>query len=396
MNPEIIAYCRKIDPALLDKIPFRKQVFPDVPNAWLAEQARLQKLAEKKLPGEWLEKNLLLPDRQAIEQSTSVVVANWKKEIIPARVRMLADASAGLGSDAFILSNGIPDLLLFETNPARAAALRYNATLLRSEITEVKNEGLSAAALSELLIEYDSGLLLYVDPDRRSDEGNRLRNRELFQPDVSFLYQIMKGSRASMLIKFSPLENPEELAFEMPGLTSAYIVSVHNEVKEVLLFWDFARESKIPEFIQTEIRHSGEIFSCTIPAELEGRPAKAEPEVGNFLLDPRAGLRKGRFAACLAEKEGWLELSDNARLYMSHSQPSEFPGRVFRISGVFHSLSDFRNNFSSGSCHVVARDFPASAEEIRKKLGFTEEGSFFLFCYRDIAGKRTFLLGERI
>lgn len=395
MNEAQIRYCRSLSEEEINRLPFRKQVFEDASNAVLAQQAGLQKLAARKLPLEWLEKNILIPDRQALEQCSSALTAAWKKTMLPHHIRVMADASAGLGVDAFCLAEGISELQLYENHPGRAEALRSNAGKIRDAKTKIYEEPLGEEKL-RILASQGSGFLLYADPDRRDAGGSRMRSWESCQPDIRLFYRILKNTGARLLVKFSPLEDPEELAIEFPGLSRAVLLSVHNEVKEVILFWDFETELPEPVFEAVDLKNTGEVMQVRIPVELKGMPKTASPLPGYFLLDPLAGLRKGRFAACLAEEQGWLQLSARARLYTSGLMPENFPGRAFRIEAVFDSLSVFAKYFQSKSCHVVSRDFPVDAEEIRKKLCFREEGSAFLFCYSDSAGKRVFLLTERI
>ena len=395
MNEAQIRYCRSLSEEEINRLPFRKQVFEDTSNAVLAQQAGLQKLAARKLPLEWLEQNILIPDRQALEQCSSALTAAWKKTMLPEGITLLADASAGLGVDAIFLAEGITELQLYENHPDRAEALRFNAGKIRDAKTLIQEGSLEEEQLRRLAA-MGGNFLLYADPDRRDAAGSRMRSWESCQPDIRSFYRILKNTGARLLVKFSPLEDPEELASEFPGLSRAVILSVHNEVKEVVLFWDFTDESPVPVFEAVDLKNSGGVMQVRIPVELNGVPLPAEPKPGHFLLDPLAGLRKGRFASCLAEQERWLSLSVRARLYTSGLKPENFPGRVFRIEAVFDSLSVFEKYFQSKSCHVVSRDFPVDAEEIRKKLGFREEGSSFLFCYSDPAGKRFFLLTERI
>jgi hypothetical protein len=395
MNEAQIRYCRSLSEEEINRLPFRNQVFENTSNAVLAKQAGLQKLAARKLPPDWLEKNILIPDRQALEQCSSALTAAWKKTMLPRHIHVMADACAGLGVDAIFLAEGIPELQLYENHPDRAEALRFNAGKIRSAKTLIQEAKLEEEQLRRLAA-IGSGFLLYADPDRRDAGGSRMRSWESCQPDVRLFYRILKNSGARLLAKFSPLEDPEELANEFPGLSRAVLLSVHNEVKEVVLFWDFGAELLTPVFEAVDLKNTGEARQVRIPVELKGIPKKASPMPGYFLLDPLAGLRKGRFAACLAEEQGWMQLSARARLYTSSVKPENFPGRVFQIEAVFDSLSVFAKSFQSKSCHVVSRDFPIDAEEIRKKLGFREEGSAFLFCYTDPAGKRVFLLVERI
>ncbi len=393
IKPEILAFCRKLKPGDAAKLPFQKQVFPRIANSWLVQQSELQQLAARKLP-EWSEmEELVYPDRQALEQCTSGILAAWKINLVSSGTRLLVDASAGLGVDAFQLGARAESLVLFESDENRAAALKHNSIRLRGSATEVRQKAMSLEELTEFAA-MGSGFLLYADPDRRSEDGRRKFGWEQCQPDVRTFHQHLRHTKARLLVKFSPLDDPEEIAAALPGVSEVYLLSVHNEVKEVLMLWDFEKEER-PCYRAVELRRSGEVVITEIPVEREGRPEIAEARAGSYLLDPLAALRKGRFASCLAEEQRWLQLSAKARLFMVSEKPENFPGRVFEIVGIYASPSAFRKAFTGNSCHVVARDYPVAAEELRKSLKMKEEGEDFLFCFSDERGNRQVLHTRR-
>jgi hypothetical protein len=386
INSAVLDFCSRLDPEEAKRLAFRKTIFEGISNAWLAEQADLRRLAAAKLP-EWTAfGNLVFPDKQALEQCTSSLAANWKKSLLPPGIRILADASAGLGVDAFALADLADKSILFEPDANRAAALRYNAPSLLSAEAEVREHPLSEIELKELA-DAGSGFLLYADPDRRREDGKRKVHWTECSPDVRIFHRILKDTKSRLLVKFSPMDEPEEIAQALPGVSAVYLVSVHNEVKEVLMLWDFSSPGEA-RYQAVDLRRSGELQNISIPVQLEGRPIIGEARAGHFLLDPLAALRKGRFAACLAEEQGWKQLSARARLYVSESRPAGFPGRVFEILGTYVSASAFRSVFAGNSCHLVCRDFVVSAEELRKSLKLREEGEDFLFCFSDEAGQR--------
>lgn len=393
INRSVLDFCRRLEQEEAGRLPFRKTLFEGISNAWLAEQAALQRLAVSKLP-EWAAiDNIVYPDRQALEQCTSTLAANWKKSILPPCIRVLADASAGLGVDAFTLGARAEKSILFEPDANRAAALRYNSPALQRADAEVKEHALSEEELKKLA-EGGSGFLLYADPDRRREDGKRKVHWTECMPDVRMFHRMLKDTACRLLVKFSPMDEPEEIAEALPGVSAVYIVSVHNEVKEVLMLWDFSSPGET-RFQAVELRRSGEVQCISIPVQLEGRPVMGEVRAGHFLLDPLASLRKGRFAVCLAEEQGWKLLSARARLFVSENQPVSFPGRVFEMLGTYSSASAFRSAFSRNSCHLVCRDIVLSAEELRKSLKLREEGEDYLFCFTDEAGQRRFVHTRR-
>jgi hypothetical protein len=393
INRAVLDFCRRLEHEEAGRLPFRKTLFEGISNAWLAEQASLQRLATSKLP-EWAGlDNIVFPDRQALEQCTSSLAANWKKSLLPPGIRVLADASAGLGVDAFSLAEKAERTILFEPDANRAAALRYNSTALQRADAEVKEHALSEEELKKLA-EGGSGFLLYADPDRRREDGKRKVHWTECTPDVRMFHRMLKYTECRLMVKFSPMDDPEEIAEALPGVSAVHLISIHNEVKEVLMLWDFSSPVE-PCYQAVDLRRNGEVQQISIPVRLEGRPVIGQVRAGHYLLDPLASLRKGRFAVCLAEEQGWKLISARARLFVSENQPVSFPGRVFEMLGTYPSGSAFRTAFGRNSCHLVCRDSGLSADELRKSLKLREEGEDYLFCFTDEAGQRRFVHTRR-
>jgi len=60
------------------------------------------------------------------------------------------------------------------------------------------------------------------------------------------------------------------------------------------------------------------------------------------------------------------------------------------------SVSSFAKGLKSKSLHVVSRNFPQSADDIKKKYQWEEKGDQYLFCYQNASGQKVVLLTERM
>ena len=390
LNEQVIAYCKALAPGEIEKLVFKKQVFSGIPNSWIATQSSLQALAAKKIPSWDKIPGLVYPDKEALEQCTSETVAFWKKSLVPKETALLADLSAGLGVDGFMLATEISNLVLFEPDENRAKYLVHNASKIRPSSTQVICGPASDSDL-EALVAGKKSPFFYVDPDRRNVEGKRLSHWRDCQPDVSQIYAVLKNTPARLLVKFSPLDDPEEICAALLGAKEVYIVSVHNEVKEVLVLWDFSALTESTEYYACNLLRSGQIDCRKIPVQLLGRPMPGRAQKGHFLLDPWAALRKGRFSKCMAEEGGWTQISGNARLYSAADLPLFFPGRIFRIEDIIDGLSSFGKQHSGMDFHVISRNFPETAEQIRKQFKWTERGNDFIICFCNDAGEKVIL-----
>ena len=390
LNEQVIAFCKALAPGEIEKLVFKKQVFSGIPNSWLATQSSLQAIAAKKIPSWDKIPGLVYPDKEALEQCTSEIVASWKKSLVPKETDLLADLSAGLGVDGFTLAADISNLVLFEPDENRGKYLVHNATKIRPSSTQVICGPASDKDL-EALVAGKKSPFFYVDPDRRNVEGKRLSHWRDCQPDVSRIYAVLKNTPARLLVKFSPLDDPEEICAALLGAKEVYIVSVHNEVKEVLVLWDFSALTETTDYYACNLLRSGQLDCRKIPVQLSGRPLPGRAQKGHFLLDPWAALRKGRFSKCMAEEARWTQISGNARLYSAADLPLFFPGRIFRIEDIIAGLSSFGKQHSGMDFHVISRNFLETAEQIRKQFKWTERGNDFIICFCNDAGEKVIL-----
>jgi len=395
LTPQQLSFCKNLSASDRQKLPFRKPVFPEVDNARLAEQSQLYALAKDKLPSWWERAELIFPDRVALEQCSSELLARWKSQLIEPGLDQLIDACAGLGVDSFFLGANARKLTAFEADENRALYLKHNLERLRPVGVVLKPEPFEVSAQESINFDQES-VLVYADPDRRSAEGQRLSSWKDTRPSVQELHSFLRNRPSVLLVKLSPMDDPDEILEALPGADAVWIVSVSNEVKEVLIRWDFRKENAQTVFRVVDINKKGQYAEMEIPREQVDSLVIGIPSPNQYLLDPWAGIRKGKSALLLASAEKLTILSKEARLFFSLEEPMDFPGRVFLMEGVFDSLAEFSRQFKSKGLHVVSRNFPQSADEIRKKYKWEESGDQFLFCFDNSSGRKFIVLTRRL
>ncbi len=352
-------------------------------------------MVKDKLPSWWERADLIFPDRVALEQCSSELLARWKSQLIDPELDHLIDVCAGLGVDSFFLGANARKLTAFESDGNRALYLKHNLERLRPEGVVLKAEPFEVSALEDINFAQER-VLVYADPDRRSSEGQRLSSWKDTRPSVQELHSFLRTRPSVLLVKLSPMDDPDEILEALPGADAVWIVSVSNEVKEVLIRWDFRNENVLPVFRVVDINKKGQYAAVEIPGEQMDSPVIGSPSPNQFLLDPWAGIRKGKSALLLASAAKWTLLSKEARLFSSLDEPLDFPGRVFLMESVFESLAEFSRQYKSKRLHVVSRNFPQSADEIRKKYKWEESGDQFLFCFENSSGRKSIVLTRRL
>jgi hypothetical protein len=100
-----------------------------------------------------------------------------------------------------------------------------------------------------------------------------------------------------------------------------------------------------------------------------------------FLYEPNASIMKSGCFAELCAKYGVSQIGKNSNLFVSDTMIDIFPGRKFVVEAVSsmnkrevkETLGDMKR------ANVAVRNFPMSAEELRRRLKLTDGGDDYLF-----------------
>ena len=100
-----------------------------------------------------------------------------------------------------------------------------------------------------------------------------------------------------------------------------------------------------------------------------------------FIYEPNVAILKGGLYKSVSEKFGVKKLHQNSHLYTSEELNEEFPGRKFRVLSVFSmNKKELKRELADVSkANVSIRNFPLSAEELRKRLKLKEGGDIYIF-----------------
>lgn len=395
ISSEMLTFCKEISEADLKKLPFQKARFEGISNAWLANQARCYQMAKTKIPTWWANGNLIFPDPQALEQCTSEWVARWKQSLVPDWIETLVDLTAGLGVDAYFLGKGLKNRFLIETSVDRAKLLNENLSALG--LSETRIETLDALSfLRQKPDLFSSTTMVYVDPDRRGEVGQRLVSWKESEPSLFEVVNLLKNTGSWLLAKLSPLDDPTELMRELPGIQSVFTISLHNEVKEILLFFNFSARNEIVKQYAVEISRSGFYRKVEVSSKSEIPGAFGHPELGHFFYDPWASIRKSYQTALLPAQYPATLFSPHSQLFVAKEFIPDFPGRAFQIKYKLSSLKAFGLEWAGKAISVITRGKAESAENIKKKFKLKEGGNQYLLCLQGVDNQTCYFLATRI
>lgn len=368
------------DPALLLLKHHGKVTF-DLKEA--VQQISARQKAAKKLP-EWVaDSRIIFPVSVSLEQSSSEETAKFKAEALAGK--LMIDLTGGFGVDSYYLSQNFEKAFYCELNEDLASIASHNLeTLSPGKFEIILGDGLDI--LKKSPHQFD---LIYADPARRGSGNQKLYKLQDCQPDVVSAWELMKSKANEILLKLSPMLDISQALDELPDIQKITIVSVKNEVKEVLLFWK-KEEVNCERRVKIQDLGSGfPTFDFEIKDEKTANSRFGEPE--KFLVEPLSGILKAGAFRLFGERFGLQKLEKNSHLYTGDRIPKEIPGRIFEvIREVSPKKQEIKALLPTGKANVLCRNYVIGTEELKKKLGLKDGGEDFLIGTKTGSGYKVF------
>ena len=400
---------------------------PEVDMPFALDQIRGRKMARAKLP-RWANiDGIIYPPHISMEQCSSESTALYKAELA---ARLLGFPASSLSSSSFSSEYekvseeeiGFVDLtggfgvdfsyiaarlgmksMYVERQAHLCDAAKENFERLGLKNAIVKNgDGIevlhsfypkkkdAASADDSLGITYDQprsllktnlGLkIIFIDPARRDDAGNKVVSLKDCTPDVTVLQEEMLLKADYVIIKLSPMLDWHRAISELSHVREVHIISVNNECKELLLVLS-ARN--MGENLRIYCINDAQSFVCD-ELDMESSSVKIAPsslEEMQYLYEPNASLMKAGCFGVLSERYDARMLSKNSHLFVSREPIAVFPGRSFRIIAVssFNKKELKRHLSGITKANIATRNFPLSVAELRKRLKLKDGGETYIF-----------------
>ena len=416
------------------QLAFLGSKYPEVDMPFALDQIRGRKMARVKLPRWASLEGIIYPPHISMEQCSSESTALYKAELaarllyLPASssgIEMKAeneiefvDLTGGFGVDfSYIAARlGVKSMYVErQTHLCEAAKENFerlglkNAIVKNGDGIEVLHSFLpkkddAASADDSLGIIYDQPLLLlktklglkliFIDPARRDDAGNKVVSLKDCTPDVTVLQEEMLSKADYVIIKLSPMLDWHRAISELSHVREVHIISVNNECKELLLVLSARNMGEMEaSSADGEVKHVGNLriycvndaqsFVCD-ESDMESSPVKMAPstlEEMQYLYEPNASLMKAGCFGVLSERYDARMLSKNSHLFMSMEPIEAFPGRSFRIIAIssFNKKELKRHLSGITKANIATRNFPLSVAELRKRLKLKDGGETYIF-----------------
>ena len=411
---------------------------------WMLQQVEGRERTADKLPAFASIPDWWYPVRLSCEQCSSELTAKYKAHLsgeaglsakrsnsvsgLSAK-RSLLDLTGGYGVDTYFLSEHFDHTDYVEQDAELCRIVEHNLKL------KIKNSKLKIhnASAEEFLREAGRYDLIYLDPARRNSHGGKVFRLADCSPDVTKLLPILLDHLTpdgQILLKLSPMLDISQALKELSAFSlqhsednlqwSVFVVAVKNEVKEVLLLsHQLSAFSFQPTITAIDLAEPEKAFIFTREEEQKS-PFNFLFSPFTFLYEPNAAILKSGAYKLVGERFGLQKLDVNTHLYVSEKLIENFPGRVWKVNSQFtiHN-SQITNHQSPGAssrqtggaasaekglnnhqsqitnANIVCRNYPLTAEQLKKKLKLRDGGTTFVIGCR-VQGKPTLLLAERV
>lgn len=274
---------------------------------------------------------------------------------------------------------------------------------------------------------------IYLDPARRDKNSKRVYGISDCTPDLTAIKEHLFAISGRIIAKLSPMIDIRDSLEKLPETKEVHIISVKNECKELLFvlepgniqdngtgqetgspdnYSDYSNYCNMPDtgtmpedvpLITVNIESPDnrmQTYKFTLKEESEamakmtdsrtmqpdnGGPtdldSNADSDAELYIYEPNKSIIKGGAFRKIASDFGLSKPDNNTHLYFSDRADKEFPGKIYKVEGKYRadkkSLHILRGKY--GSAEITTKNFPATSEEIRKKLKMKDGGEIHLF-----------------
>ena len=376
------------------------------------QQIAGRQTARKKLPS-WAEvEGVIYPPHLNMEQCSSEQTARYKSQIA-GKGESMVDLTGGLGVDFYWMSQGFSQRTYVEQNELLCAIAQENFRRLGRSCC------VCCCNTATYLTEMPHVSLAFLDPARRNEHGGRTYSIEDCTPNILELLPLLVQKADRILFKLSPMLDWRKAVSDLENaspngvfkVAEVHIVSVDNECKELLLLLDKEQTDGLRvvcvngassfTFLPSVGMFSSQAGNNLFPVwEYLTDSDLADSSLN--LYEPNASIMK---AGCFAELEAQYpvqQISVNSHLFLSSDEINDFPGRKFKILSISSmNKQEIKKKFSESlvpmeSANIAVRNFPMSAEQLRKKLKLKDGGDTYIFATTLVSGEHKLFFCRKI
>lgn len=392
LQPEIQDFINQHIGSDIQKLSLQKNPFSELDYKVILNQIEAKTKSKTKLPTWFNCENIIFPNKISVEQTSSEATANYKSKLISGK--NIIDLTGGFGVDCYYFSKVFEHVIHCEINSELSEIVKHNFKALKIDnITCYAKDGLEV--LKELDQKFD---WIYIDPSRRDSVKGKVFLLQDCQPDITTLLEEHLHYSDKILVKASPIYDISVGISELKFIKNIHIVSLDNEVKEVL--FEIHKPSKSENNISSPISiktiniTSTQVEAFNFILNEEVSATYCEPQ--KYLYQPNASVMKSQGFDQISKEFKINKLHKHSHLYTSN-QLIDFVGRTFEIKRVIpYKKSQMKTFLQHQKANITTRNFPETVTQIRQKWKITDGGSLYCFFTTDIKNEKIVVICEKI
>jgi hypothetical protein len=336
----------------------------------VATQVKYLQRARRKLPSLYAARCIIPP--RAFEQSSSEESAQRK----PLEGDACLDLTCGLGIDSMALARRFRRVVAIERDEALAEVVRYNMGLMGIDNVEV------VSTSAEEYVDRCSETFdwVFVDPDRRSEQGNKMVCMEDCSPNILALMPRLRQIAKRVAIKLSPMFDCAE-AFRLLAPAEVEVVSIGGECKELNIYTGAERNLLRVAVIGQGEWEFEEQDMAVMPSE-----ESFEDGGWRYLHVVDVALQKARVA--IAALRPYASMwSNNGFAFSREELPVALAVRSYEIVSVErYRPKELKRRYKGVGLDIIKRDAQLSVDAVRRALG-ARSGSEVMVALTTIQGE---------
>ena len=359
----------------------------DIDLPYALDQIAGRRTAQTKLPTWVATDGIIYPPHISMEQCSSEQTAMYKAKVaqrliaelpvlpaLPTPKKTLIDLTGGFGVDFSFLAPLFDKAVYIERQSHLCDISRHNMAALG--ITQAETV---CGDCAQIIEEISHAMLIYADPARRSASGSRTFAISDCTPDVLTMKETLLDKADFTMLKLSPMLDWRKAAADMGShVGEVHIVSAGNECKELLL----VMSRKFTGLERIYCLNDDQTFSFT-PSQTsqQSQTSQLPPAPPACLYEPNASLMKAGCFALIEQRYACRQISRDSHLFLSSEPIPSFPGRGFAIRAITTmNKRELKAALGgTGQANVSVRNFPMTADALRKKLKLKDGGDTYIF-----------------
>ena len=378
---------------------------PQVDMAVALQQIAGRQKAKEKLPEWYATEGILYPKKVSMEQCSSSQTAEYKASLVEGE--SFADFSGGFGVDTVALARKFDKGWYMEPQKELCDLFQHNCKVL-----DINNVNIVNGTMEANLATIEPVDTIYLDPSRRDTHGRRVVSLADCTPNLLEWKSALLAKCNTLMVKLSPMIDIFQTLRDLSETFAVHVIAVEGECKEVVFLlktedvtvddtrrdvpWHISTTD--PTIIAVDIN---KIATTRVQSTLETErttPPRIATELGAYLYEPNAAVMKAGIFNALSQKFQVAKLAKNTNLFTANELHEDFPGRIFRIEAVreFHPRKTAKELSHLANANIAVRNFPLSAEELRKTLKIKDGNTCYLFGCTLSTNRKTLIVCSKL